>query len=54
MRVPLVLASASPRRRDLLAKALTRIAMDGYQIESVIPADESVDALYEYLIGEKR
>jgi ABC-2 type transport system ATP-binding protein len=42
------------RRRDILAKALTRIAMDGYQIESVIPADESVDALYEYLIGEKR
>jgi hypothetical protein len=42
------------RRRDILAQALTRIAMDGYKIESVIPADENVDALYEYLIGEKR
>ena len=31
--------------------ALGKIAVDGYKIDSVIPADENVDALYEYLIG---
>jgi ABC-2 type transport system ATP-binding protein len=42
------------RRRDIFARTLTRIALDGYEIESVIPADENVDALYEYLIGGKQ
>jgi len=39
------------RDRQQFARALGRIALDGHRIESVIPADESVDALYEYLIG---
>ena len=37
--------------REQLARALGRIALDGHRIESVLPADENVDALYEYLIG---
>ena len=32
--------------------ALGRIASAGHRIDGVIPADENVDALYEYLIGE--
>ena len=39
------------RDRELFARALGRIALDGHKIESVVPADENVDALYEYLIG---
>jgi ABC-2 type transport system ATP-binding protein len=39
------------RDRDQFARALGRIALDGHRIESVVPADENVDALYEYLIG---
>jgi ABC-2 type transport system ATP-binding protein len=39
------------RDREQLARALGRIALDGHRIESVVPADENVDALYEYLIG---
>ncbi|HSW40612.1 MAG TPA: ABC transporter ATP-binding protein [Acidobacteriota bacterium] len=35
-----------------LARSIGRIAADGYEIDSIIPADENVDALYEYLIGE--
>ncbi|MBP1598455.1 MAG: transporter related, partial [Acidobacteria bacterium] len=31
--------------------ALGRIASAGHRIDGVIPADENVDALYEYLIG---
>jgi ABC-2 type transport system ATP-binding protein len=41
------------RNRNAFAQALTRIALEGEAIESVIPADESVGALYEYLIGGK-
>ena len=41
------------RDRELFARALGRIAIDGHRIESVVPADENVDALYEYLIGGK-
>jgi ABC-2 type transport system ATP-binding protein len=37
--------------RERLARALGRIALDGHRIESVVPADENADALYEYLIG---
>jgi ABC-2 type transport system ATP-binding protein len=40
------------RDREQFAKAISRIAVDGYRVDSVIPTDESVDALYEYLIGE--
>jgi ABC-2 type transport system ATP-binding protein len=39
------------RDREQFARALGQIALDGHRIESVVPADENVDALYEYLIG---
>ena len=39
------------RDREQFARALGRIALDGHRIEAVVPADENVDALYEYLIG---
>jgi ABC-2 type transport system ATP-binding protein len=39
------------RDREQFARALGRIARNGHGIESVVPADENVDALYEYLIG---
>ena len=42
------------RSRTEFAKALTRIALGGHSIESVVAADENVDALYEYLIGGGR
>jgi ABC-2 type transport system ATP-binding protein len=42
------------RNRDEFSRALTRIALAGHIIDSVLPADESVDALYEYLIGGGR
>jgi ABC-2 type transport system ATP-binding protein len=41
------------RNREQLSRAIGRIALDGYNIDSIIPADENVDALYEYLIGER-
>jgi ABC-2 type transport system ATP-binding protein len=34
-------------------KLLNRLALDGIEIDSVAPADEDVNALYEYLIGEE-
>jgi hypothetical protein len=37
--------------REQLSRALGRIAGNGHRIDGVIPADENVDALYEYLIG---
>ncbi len=40
--------------REEFSRTLSRIALDGHRIDSVIPADENVDALYEYLIGEGR
>ena len=40
------------RDRERFSRALGRIAGNGHKIDSVIPADENVDALYEYLIGE--
>ncbi len=42
------------RDRQQFSRAIGRIALDGHTIDSVIPADENVDALYEYLIGEGR
>jgi len=42
------------RNRDGLASALAGIALSGIEIDGVIPADENVDALYEYLIGGGR
>ena len=42
------------RDRDQFSRSIGRIALDGNKIDSIIPADENVDALYEYLIGEGR
>ena len=39
------------RDREQFARALGRIAVNGHGIQTVVPADENVDALYEYLIG---
>jgi ABC-2 type transport system ATP-binding protein len=39
------------RDRAQFARALGRIATNGHRIDAVLPADENVDALYEYLIG---
>jgi ABC-2 type transport system ATP-binding protein len=39
------------RDRQQFSRALGRIALNGHAIDTVIPADENVDALYEYLIG---
>jgi ABC-2 type transport system ATP-binding protein len=39
------------RNREALAQALSRIALLGNDIDGVVPFDENVDALYEYLIG---
>jgi ABC-2 type transport system ATP-binding protein len=39
------------RDREQFARALGRIALDGHRIDGVVPVDENVDALYEYLIG---
>ena len=40
------------RDREQFSRSIGRIALEGHKIDSVIPADENVDALYEYLIGE--
>ncbi len=42
------------RNRDAFSRALERIALAGHEIDGVIPTDENVDALYEYLIGGGR
>jgi ABC-2 type transport system ATP-binding protein len=39
------------RNREAFSRALSRIALAGHDIDGVIPTDENVDALYEYLIG---
>jgi ABC-2 type transport system ATP-binding protein len=39
------------RSQQEFSRALTRISLDGFTIESVVAADENVDALYKYLIG---
>jgi ABC-2 type transport system ATP-binding protein len=41
------------RDREQFARALGKIALNGHRIDGVVPADENVDALYEYLIGEE-
>jgi ABC-2 type transport system ATP-binding protein len=42
------------RSRHEFSRALTRISMAGHTVESVLAADENMDALYGYLIGEGR
>jgi ABC-2 type transport system ATP-binding protein len=50
-RLGLLVMTRDPER---LSQALGRITMNGHMIDSVIPTDENVDALYEYLIGEDK
>ena len=40
------------RNREEFAHTLGRIAVNDYEIESVLPADDNVDSLYGYLIGQ--
>jgi len=41
------------RNADALTESLTGIILDtGVDVETVVPADESVNAVYDYLIGE--
>jgi ABC-2 type transport system ATP-binding protein len=42
------------RNREEFSRALSRIALSGHTVDSVVPADESMDALYQYLIGGGR
>src|SRR5258707_8185499 len=42
------------RSRREFSRALTRISLAGLTVESVVAADENMDALYEYLIGGER
>ncbi|MBY0374478.1 MAG: ABC transporter ATP-binding protein [Bryobacteraceae bacterium] len=42
------------RNREQFSYCLNKIVREGHDIESVIPADENVDSLYEYLIGGGR
>jgi ABC-2 type transport system ATP-binding protein len=39
------------RNQREFSRALTRISLAGHTVESVMAADENVDALYKYLIG---
>ncbi len=39
------------RNQSEFLRALQSIALDGHTIESVVAADENVDALYKYLVG---
>lgn len=39
------------RHRDAFAATVQRIALSGVAIDGILPMDENVDALYEYLIG---
>jgi ABC-2 type transport system ATP-binding protein len=39
------------RDADSFYRLLNKIALDGFTIESVAPADDNVNSLYEYLIG---
>lgn len=39
------------RDRHLFTRTLTALAASGLAVESIVPADESVHALYEYLVG---
>jgi len=39
------------RDAERFHRALNHIALDGIEIESIAPADDNVNSLYEYLIG---
>ena len=38
---------------DRFYRMLNHIAVDGIDIETVAPADDDVNSVYEYLIGEE-
>jgi ABC-2 type transport system ATP-binding protein len=40
------------RDSEQFSRCIGQIALDGHKIDAVIPADENVNALYEYLIGQ--
>jgi ABC-type multidrug transport system ATPase subunit len=42
------------RNREEFSRTLARVALSGHTVDSVVPADENMDALYEYLIGGGR
>lgn len=42
---------ALTRDRRAFTRALTSLAAEGLPVETIVPADENVHALYEYLIG---
>ena len=46
-----IAAGILQKHDEQFARALGRIALNGHRIDGVVPADENVDALYEYLIG---
>ncbi|MBK9166425.1 MAG: ABC transporter ATP-binding protein [Bryobacterales bacterium] len=50
-RLGLLVATRNQRE---FSRALTRISLAGHTVESVVAADENVDALYKYLIGGGR
>ena len=39
------------RNQEEFSRALARVSLQGHVVESVMSADENVDALYKYLIG---
>ncbi len=39
------------RDADRFCRALNHLALDGLGIEGVVPADDNVHSVYEYLIG---
>jgi ABC-2 type transport system ATP-binding protein len=41
------------RDADKFYRLLNHIALNGIEIESVAPADDTVNSVYEYLIGEE-
>jgi len=45
---------ALTRDRERFARALSSIAAAGYEIDTVIPADDDVHALYTYLVEDRR
>ena len=39
------------RNQEEFSRTLARVSLAGHVVESVMAADENVDALYKYLIG---
>ena len=41
------------RDADRFYRLLNHLALDGIDIEGVTPADDNVDSVYDYLIGDE-